>query len=269
MTTAHCGDVMSCSEFNPLLSELADGSLGGEARARVEAHLAGCEACRAALADIREMRRAARALPKMAPREDLWNKVVARIETGDAAPASVTSIRTRRRWFAGRSGTLGLLAAAAVLLVAVSTGIVLMMRNRGVDPASNTTAAQQQGAPTTAAAHAGDANLVQSIEMEVEQADLHFQKALAGLEQLAREGQGNLDPATAGVLRKNLGVLDQAIGESRAALKAQPTSEPARTSLFEALQRKVQLLQDTVALINEMRKGNQAGAAEIVSGGKG
>jgi len=33
--------------------------------------------------------------------------------------------------------------------------------------------------------------------------------------------------------------------------------------LFEALQRKVGLLRDTIALINEMRKGDQAGAARI------
>ena len=31
-----------------------------------------------------------------------------------------------------------------------------------------------------------------------------------------------------------------------------------------ALRRKVALLQDTIALMNEMRKGNSAGAAQIV-----
>jgi len=161
--------------------------------------------------------------------------------------------------------------AAAVLLVSISTGVVLMMRGGGPAPAGQAakTAVQQPGAPTTASAHAGDANLVQSVEMELQQADQHYEKALAGLEQVAKEGQGTLDTRTAAVLQKNLGILDQAIGESRAALKQQPTSELARTSLFEALQRKVQLLQDTVALINEMRKGNQAGAAQIVGGNKG
>jgi hypothetical protein len=38
----------------------------------------------------------------------------------------------------------------------------------------------------------------------------------------------------------------------------------AQESLFEAFRRKVGLLQDTVALINEMRKGNQAEAAKII-----
>jgi hypothetical protein len=61
-------------------------------------------------------------------------------------------------------------------------------------------------------------------------------------------------------------VIDSAIAESRAALRAEPQSAPARDSLFDALKRKVALLQDTIALMNEMRKGNAAGAAQIIQG---
>ena len=59
-------------------------------------------------------------------------------------------------------------------------------------------------------------------------------------------------------------MIDQAITESRAALKTQPNSEPAQHSLLESFKTKIALLQDTVALINEMRKGNDAGAARIL-----
>jgi hypothetical protein len=259
---------MSCTEFTPLLSELADSGLTGDDRARVEAHVAECAACRAVLADIRAIRRTARGLPKAAQPEDLWDKVRARLDAA-AGSARVVSIEPRRGWFGAHARPL--LAAAAILLVSLSTAVVLLLRSGGTVPAGQpaTATLQQPGAPATASAHAGAANLVQSIEMELQQADQHYEKALSGLEQVAREGQGSLDTGTAAVLQKNLGVIDQAIRESRAALKEQPSSEMARTSLFEALQRKVQLLQDTVALINEMRKGNQAGAAQIVSGNKG
>jgi hypothetical protein len=71
---------------------------------------------------------------------------------------------------------------------------------------------------------------------------------------------------TADVLKANMTVLDGAIGESREALKEEPENDVAQESLFEALRNKVALLQDTIALINEMRKGNQEGAARIVSG---
>jgi hypothetical protein len=49
-------------------------------------------------------------------------------------------------------------------------------------------------------------------------------------------------------------------------LRNEPQSVPARDSLFDALKRKVVLLQDTIALMNQMRKGDAAGAAQIVEG---
>ena len=110
----------------------------------------------------------------------------------------------------------------------------------------------------------GDA--AQAVEAELRAAEEHYTKAITGLEQITKTEQGALDPGTAATLQKNLAVIDQAISESRAALRTQPASEPAQESLVENFKAKIALLQDTVALINEMRKGNDAGAARIVSG---
>ena len=60
---------------------------------------------------------------------------------------------------------------------------------------------------------------------------------------------------SASTLEKNLTVIDQAISESRAALRSEPSSEPAQASLLESFKAKISLLQDTVALVNEMRRG--------------
>ena len=68
------------------------------------------------------------------------------------------------------------------------------------------------------------------------------------------------------MLQKNLQVIDQAIADSSAGVRSEPTSMAARDSLFDALKRKVSLLQDTIALMNEMRKGNAPGAAQLVEG---
>ena len=73
-------------------------------------------------------------------------------------------------------------------------------------------------------------------------------------------------PQDAAILQKNLLLIDSAIGESRAALRAQPANDMAQESLFEAFRSKIALLQDTISLINEMRKGNQAEAARIADG---
>jgi hypothetical protein len=104
------------------------------------------------------------------------------------------------------------------------------------------------------------------VEADLREAETHYERAFRGLEQIATAEKGTLDPATAAALQKNFAVIDQAINESRAAVRAQPTSEPARDSLMENFKTKIGLLQDTVALINEMRKGNEAGTARIVSG---
>jgi hypothetical protein len=97
----------------------------------------------------------------------------------------------------------------------------------------------------------------------LDQAAAHYEKAIAGLEQVANASDSPLDPELMTTLKANLGVIDQAINESRTALRAQPTNQLAQESLFEAFRRKVALLQDTIALMNEMRKGNQAGAARV------
>ena len=104
------------------------------------------------------------------------------------------------------------------------------------------------------------------VEAELREAESHYENAIKGLEQIASAEQSELDPKTASTLQKNLAVIDQAISESRAAVRAQPANEPAQQSLIENFKTKIGLLQDTVALINEMRKGNEAGAARIVSG---
>jgi hypothetical protein len=260
---------MPCSEIRPAISEFVDGTLSREAKARLELHLEGCADCRSLLGDLRKLRESARALPKMTPPDSVWQKVQAdfRVESGGAKRLTMASAASRTssadlrqapvlRFVPKRRSVVAGLAAAAVLVLAASAGIFFMTRPTPPTP--------PRADVTPAAAHAEPAQTVQSVESELDLADQHYEKAIAGLEKVAKDGQATLDPQTAEVLQKNIGVIDQAIRESRAALRSQPTSEVAQSSLFDALQRKVGLLRDTIALINEMRKGDQAGTAKIV-----
>ena len=148
-----------------------------------------------------------------------------------------------------RRGVVWLSAAAATVL---ATGLVVWpMLQRQAGPAGQT--------PAEEAASPGDVT-VESITAEFEAAEQHYQKAIGDLETIARKDTGELDPQVAAVLQKNLTVIDQAISESRAALQSQPSSTNAQEGLFDALRTKVALLQQTVELINDMRKGNQAEA---------
>jgi anti-sigma factor RsiW len=260
---------MNCTDAQSALSELLDGTLPRDRRAQVEAHLESCADCRAVLADIRRLREKARALPKVVPPETLWRKVSADFEReAKLGHAQAESLRRKEPSQAGRqprrvlsfvpsrrSALLGL-AAAAALVLATSGGFYYLTRQ----------AAAPAPAPAaeSSSAHAKPAQSVQSIESELQLAVQHYENAIAGLDKVAKEGQSELDPQTVAVLAKSNAILDQAVSESQAALRTQPTSEVARASLFEALQRKVSLLRDTVALINEMRKGDSAGTARVV-----
>jgi anti-sigma factor RsiW len=219
------------------LDDYVDEMLAPSERAAVEAHLAGCSECRELVAGLRSVVEAVSTLKPVEPPRAAW----ARIEQ---------KIRGERRGL--RVPRWPWLAAAAVLVLATFAGLKLA----GVW--------QKPPSPdTAAAAPAADA---QAIEAELLQAEQHYQNAIAGLERIASAGTGSLDPQTASTLQKNLSVVDQAISESRAALRTQPGSEPAQQSLLENFKTKIALLQDTVALINEMRKGNDAGAARVVTG---
>ena len=257
---------MGCPDFQPRLSELVDGTIARDVRLQVEAHVQGCAGCRDLLADLRRSREAARALPKMAAPESLWPKVRADFLAASGQPkrrvpaqaAGGQGVATKR-WFTvlrfapRRPAVLTGLAVAAVFVLAVSAGLFLISRRAAAPPAATPTATASV-APGQGAA---------SVEAELDLADQHYQKAITALEQAAKDGQGALDPQTAAVLQKNMGVVDQAIRESRAALRTEPTSEAAQSSLFDALQRKVALLRDTISLINEMRKGDAAGTARV------
>ena len=235
------------------LNDYTDRALAGAARADVERHLDGCDACRGLVEDLTALRRAAGALPPIDPPPAAWSRIEHAIRND--APASEPAVR-RDVWAPSRA-QLGWLGIAATVILATVIGVWMGPFGSGTSTA-----------PTDAATMAADvsANPVETVESEMRLAEEHYTKAITGLEQIASEGEGALDSDTAATLQKSLAVVDQAIDESRAAVRTEPTNESAQMSLMENFSTKITLLQDTVALINEMRKGNDAGAAQIVSG---
>jgi len=235
------------------LNDYVDNALGADERADVERHLETCAGCRATVNALREIHQIARSLdPRDAPvRSWLRLQRAIALEHG-AKPAGRAAGTTRR----GRRSLWIGLGAAAALVIATATGLRYVAFNtstaRGAVPGSGMSANSDASA--------------QAVEAELKQAEQHYEKAIQGLETIASSEKGALDPQTAATMQRNLAVIDQAITESRAALRAQPASAPAQQSLLESFKAKLALLEDTVALINEMRKGNEAGAARIVSG---
>jgi hypothetical protein len=241
---------MTCRDYNAAIAESLDGTLDPARQRALERHVEGCEACRALVADLRSIQAAAFTLDRHEPPGHVLERLRSRMATEVPPKAPVRLLA----WPISRTPWAGW-AAAAALVVATWVGISQLVRNP--EPHSDAPA-QVSSEPS------GDP--VATVVSELEAAAGHYDKAIQELEQIAKSDGGALDPQLAGVLQKNLQVIDQAIGESRAALKAQPASADAQESLFDAMRSKVTLLQQTVELINEMRKGNQAEAGRLIQG---
>ena len=234
---------MSCQDREGQIGDYVDGTLDETQRSSVESHLATCASCRALAADFNEIRSTSLTLEAHVPPPLVWQKISAAIE---AEPKPLLGFGGAQWWRA-----FAPVAAMAVLIVALAwTGSRL------------TPIAGERVARVTPGTESEPISLV----AEYQQAEQDLSNTIAGLERIAADDRSTLDMETADVLNANLTVLDGAIGESRAALQKEPENDVAQESLFDALRNKIALLQDIIALINEMRKGNQEGAARIVSG---
>ncbi|MFP5379417.1 MAG: anti-sigma factor family protein [Vicinamibacteria bacterium] len=235
---------MRCEECLEQLGELVDGTVSPDGQRALERHLDACPDCRALAADLRTIRAAAFTLERHEPPARVWEALSARL-ADEPAPGTAGV----GAWLPRGTALHTWLAAAAALVIVTAASVLSLLGTPDAPP----DAPEPPG-------------LLETVQSELQQAEAHYQKAIDGLEAIAREDTGTLDPQVAAVLQKNLQVIDQAIGESRAALRVQPASAPAQESLFDAMRNKVALLQQTVELINEMRKGNQAETARLVEG---
>jgi hypothetical protein len=236
--------MMNCTDLRDRLSLLVDGDLPQSERSSIEDHLAACEGCRGLRQDLERVRRAAASLGPIDPPDHVWLQVAGQMRLEQ--PPSRLRLPLRRT--ARPSATGQWLGIAAALLVATVASYYFV---------GNTPAPVPGNAPTTAS--------VETIAEELDLAMQHYEKAISELEVLARSDSDSLDPAVAETLAQNVSTINTAIEESREALKQNPGNEPARESLFEAFRRKVGVLQATVNLMNEMRKGNQVGAVQAAA----
>jgi hypothetical protein len=130
---------MTCNRITAQLDDYLDGTLRGDRRADVHAHVEGCAECRAAVAGARRLQRALRAYPVEGPSAGYFDRALAA-----ARAASAPAARPARVWTVGISSAL-----AAGLAVAVVGGLLLQ------DPELDRRASGAPGASEAAAAASG------------------------------------------------------------------------------------------------------------------
>ena len=234
----------ACERYLNAINERVDGTLGPLRRTELELHLEVCEGCSALAAELQQIRDAARGLDTMPAPPGAWAGIEERLRAEGRVAARPLGIRAR---------PYAALALAAALVLAVGASL-FVVTSRDPRPAPATTAGDGNG-------NAESLHPVQSVATEMALTEKHFQNVVERADQV-------LDPATAAVLQKNLLVMNQALEESRKVLESDPQNLPARQSFYETLRQKIEFLQTTIALMNQMRQGDAAGAAEIVEGGK-
>jgi hypothetical protein len=235
---------MNCQDYEIALGDYVDGTLDERSRIELEAHLASCERCRAVVVDFTALRQATLALEPELPPAHVWTKLAAAFET------------EQRSSFHGWGFTWKQSLAASFVTITLIASLAWI--GKGLAPIN--------GSSARLASATASATEPTSVKAEFDLAEMQYTNAIAGLESITKSEQSALDMETADVLNANLTVIDGAITESRAALQTEPDNPMAQESLFDALRSKLELLQDVVSLINEMRKGNPEGAARIVSG---
>jgi anti-sigma factor RsiW len=209
MTTSHPDET--------LIHDLVDDELGADERARVEAHLAACPACRQAADRIRALREDAQRAFGGAPLgtgTDQWDAIEARIDA-----------RRRARRFAP-------LAAAATVAVLVASGAALWAALRA--PAG------------------GDAGPVAVVAAAVETPAgaiaVAYAPTVAQLERILAAERDRLQPETVATVEANLVILNQAIRDIEAALAADPAHRGNLESLDGMYQTKIDVLQQVLSL---------------------
>lgn len=232
---------MTHDETLARLDDWAGDELPPRERAEVERHLEGCPPCRAEAEALRALLHRAAELPRgIAPPHDLWAGIAARIAPtgedggGGEGGAKVIPFVPRRegprvpRWL--------LQAAAALLLALGSSGLTAawMARRQAVVPASAEQAGASGAVPASLAAFSP--------------AEAEYQQAVRDLEVILAARRARLAPETLATLEKNLRIIDEAIGQSRAALAADPASPELAGMLSDAYGAKVQALRRVVSL---------------------
>ncbi len=203
---------MTCESARNLIDSYVAGTLAARDALALEEHVAVCAECTIDLAAAGSLAGPVRALPRrMDPPGDLWPAV-------------------RQRLVRKRTPGWGALAAAAVLLIALTSVVTALL----LDRRDATTASLASGAAAVRMVEAG--YVEQALELE------------AALEQ----GRERLAPETITIVERNLDVIAKAIAESRAALEQDPANQDLRILLRTGHEQRVALLEQAVRLSREL-----------------
>jgi hypothetical protein len=217
------------------------------------------------LGDLRRLRIDAANVPELVPSRDLWSGIASRIEA-PVLPLPGSGVGRTRRWT--NPLVLGLAAAGLVAITATVTHWMeggRMAKPTGGQP----TQAAQHPTPTVSspsvaavpesvvpassspsaglAVHPSTRPAVQPVAYKPS-AEQTYDREIARLLVVYDQRRPALDSTTIAVVKKNLKIIDDAIAQTKIALRRDPASQYLMESLNDAFDTKVQLLRKAAML---------------------
>ncbi len=264
---------ITCERFNEHLADFLERAVSEPTRAAMESHAVACEDCGPLLGDLRRLRIDAANLPELVPSRDLWSGIAGRIEAPVLSLPGSSAVRSRR-WT--NPLVLGLAAAGLVAMTATVTHWVeggRVDRSTGGQP----TQTAQRPAPTPTVSSPAVAAVPDSVVPASGQpvnrstgqpatlvnrstgqpvhlasnkpsAEQTYDREIARLLVVYNQRRPALDSTTVAVVKKNLKIIDDAIAQTKIALRRDPASQYLMESLNDAFDTKVQLLRKVAML---------------------
>ena len=218
---------MMNDETEQRLNEYLDDELGAEDRAAFEARLDHDADLREELNALRTLRAGVNSLPRsLDPDRDLWPSIASRMDQSTFRSIDFRTFRRRQRIPIARY----LVAAAALVLFALSAPVWFNPPPRGVDPPV------EQPGPGLAA------------DPEFVRVSTQYLAARDELMSLLQDRKADIAPETYAVVEDNLSVIASAVAEIEVALAAEPESVKLEQMLYAAYRSEVNLLRQAVQL---------------------
>ncbi len=232
---------MTCEHIDSVLSAWFEGDLDAAERRAVDAHLRECLRCASVVRDLEVIRRDAAKLPAMAPSRDLWEGIAARIET------PVVDLKSRaahapapRAWR---------MAAAAVVLMAVSSGVTyILTSDRQPATSEQVATTPDSAAPGVVTPRRPTSGQSPVLVGEFSAPEIIYDQEITRLRTILDQRRGDLDSATVKTVEKSLQAIDKAIIDARAALTGDASNAFLNEQLNRALEKKLGVLR-RVALL--------------------
>ena len=205
-------------------SRISDWVDGAPAEGEIESHVRVCPACAAFHRDVLALKQTSGALGLVEPPSRLWANLQAQLVSEGLIKAQDRQTFWQRLVSAVSMPSLKPAFGGAILALLISTTVFYFYTQRGgprVSPEAQ-------------------------IFQELQQAEVHYQKAIEALSEVSKKKIETLDPAMAQILNDNLATMDYYVKECQDAVRSSPDNPLVHRYLLTAYQKKIEIMQSIV-----------------------